>query len=78
MLLLGLFLVLEVKIMDKKELEKEFSKLSDLEFEYKLAKLYCDDEVMIRYAKQKYSRQLKKYLEMEKKWEEVSKKTQDI
>lgn len=47
------------------ELEKEFEKLKDLEFEYNLISKFADDEGELAIAKGKYRRQANKIRKME-------------
>lgn len=59
-------------------MEKELEKLEDLEFEYNVARLSRQSEEVIRLAKGKYRRQLKKILKMQKEADdEISNKTQE-
>ena len=50
-------------------LDKEYEKLADLEFEYNISKLYGDYQQQI-VAKGKYMRQLNKYKKLLKESEE--------
>lgn len=50
-------------------MDKELEKLSDLEFEYNIARLTKQKKEIIEEAKQKYLEQTKKVMEIEKQQE---------
>lgn len=53
-------------------MDKEFDKLADLEFEYKVAKMYSGDLDVIRLAKRKMEIQEKKIKKMEEERDETN------
>lgn len=61
-------------------MKDEYKKLVDLEFEYNIARLSCQEEDVIRKAKGRYIRQLHKVIKnqsLESNNEEIHNKTQE-